>query len=246
MRDAFGLGELYVADLDAIAGGPAHRELLAALAAEARVMVDAGSAEPDAVRELLALGAARVVIGTETLARRGGARAPAGRAPGGAARPQPRPARRRASCRPIPSSRGSAPRQALARLARFGVREAIVLDLARVGSGEGPDVALLRALRASFPELALIAGGGVRDAGRPAHPGRGRGGRRARRHRPARRRDRSRGAARAQLTSVSRRSTIAAAMSTPVARSAPYQPGMPLTSITWSRPSAPGSRSTPA
>ena len=44
------------------------------------------------------------------------------------------------------------------------MREAIVLDLARVGSGAGPDVALVRELSARFPELELLAGGGVRDA----------------------------------------------------------------------------------
>ena len=39
-----------------------------------------------------------------------------------------------------------------------------MLDLARVGSGEGPDVALLGELHARFPDLELLAGGGVRDA----------------------------------------------------------------------------------
>jgi phosphoribosylformimino-5-aminoimidazole carboxamide ribotide isomerase len=39
----------------------------------------------------------------------------------------------------------------------------IVLDLARVGSGAGPDLALVRELNARFPELELLAGGGVRD-----------------------------------------------------------------------------------
>ena len=39
-----------------------------------------------------------------------------------------------------------------------------MLDLARVGSGTGPDVALVRELSARFPELELLAGGGVRDA----------------------------------------------------------------------------------
>ena len=39
----------------------------------------------------------------------------------------------------------------------------IVLDLARVGSGAGPDVALIAELHAAFPELELLAGGGVRD-----------------------------------------------------------------------------------
>jgi uncharacterized protein related to proFAR isomerase len=39
----------------------------------------------------------------------------------------------------------------------------IVLDLARVGSRAGPDVGLVGELCARFPELELLAGGGVRD-----------------------------------------------------------------------------------
>ena len=163
VRDAFGLDELYVADLDAIAGGPAHREVVAALAGQARVMVDAGSAEAGTVRELLALGAARVVIGTETLA---------GEAALARLRTELPDAplvlsldlRAGRVLSPDPELGRIPPREALARLARLGVREAIVLDLARVGSGEGPDVALVRSLRASAPELELLAGGGVRDA----------------------------------------------------------------------------------
>ena len=46
VRARFGLEELYVADLDAIAGGPGNPAVLAALAGEARVMVDAGAATP--------------------------------------------------------------------------------------------------------------------------------------------------------------------------------------------------------
>jgi phosphoribosylformimino-5-aminoimidazole carboxamide ribotide isomerase len=56
----------------------------------------------------------------------------------------------------------SAP-DALARLRRPGLREAIVLDLARVGSGAGPDVAPIAEIHGAFPDLALLAGGGVRD-----------------------------------------------------------------------------------
>jgi phosphoribosylformimino-5-aminoimidazole carboxamide ribotide isomerase len=163
VRNAFGLDELYVADLDAIAGGPVNREVVAELAGEARLMVDAGSAEAGTVRELLAVGAARVVIGTETLAGEAALerlRAELPDAPlvlsldlraGRVRSPDPELAR-------------LAPPDALSRLARFGVREVIALDLARVGSGEGPDVALVRGLRARFPELELLAGGGVRDA----------------------------------------------------------------------------------
>lgn len=42
-------------------------------------------------------------------------------------------------------------------------RRVIALDLARVGSGLGPDLALLASLRRRAPEVELYAGGGVRD-----------------------------------------------------------------------------------
>ena len=163
VRDALGLDELYVADLDAIAGRSAHRATIAALAREARVMVDAGVTAVAEVGRLLELGAARVVIGTETLADERALerlRAALPDAPlvlsldlraGRVLSPQPE------------LQRLGAP-EALARLGGSGVREAIVLDLARVGSGAGPDVGLVRELSARFPELELLAGGGVRDA----------------------------------------------------------------------------------
>ena len=161
-RGELGLGELYVADLDAIAGGPLHRDALAALAREARVMVDAGVTDAAAVRPLLQLGAARVVIGTETLAE------PAALG------------RLRADLPDAPlvlslDLRGDrvltpdaglgrlGAAEALALLGQSGVSEVIVLDLARVGSGTGPDVALVRDLCARFPDVELLAGGGVRD-----------------------------------------------------------------------------------
>jgi phosphoribosylformimino-5-aminoimidazole carboxamide ribotide isomerase len=164
VRERLGLDELYVADLDAIAGGAGHPDLLAALAREARAMIDAGTAEPAAVAALLELGAARVVIGTETLLgvdalARIRAELPdaplvlsldlrAGRV-----------------LSPDPALAGSGPAEALAHLVDAGgLSEAIVLDLARVGSGEGPDVALLRELHDRFPALELLAGGGVRHA----------------------------------------------------------------------------------
>ena len=163
VRQRFGLDELYVADLDAIAGGPGHPGTVAALAGEARLMVDAGAAEAAAVARLLALGAAHVIVGTESL-------------PGAEAF-----ARLRSELPDAPlvlslDLRGGQvlsadpalvaldPAGALARLADAGAREAIVIDLARVGSGEGPDVALLGALRTRVPDVALLAGGGVRHA----------------------------------------------------------------------------------
>ena len=236
VREALGLGELYVADLDAIAGGPPHREIVAVLAREARVIVDAGVTEVAAVRLLVELGAARVVIGTETLADQAALE------------------RLRTELSDVPlvlsldlrAGRVLSPNadlgrlgaaEALALLGQSGVSEVIVLDLARVGSGAGPDVALVRELCARFPELELLAGGGVRDladlraleeAGAAGalvatalhHGGIGPGDLRALSD-PGR-----------QPTTVSRCSASAAATSTPVARSTPCQPGMPLTSTT--------------
>jgi len=67
VRDRFGLDEVYVADLDAIAGGAGNGRVIAALAAEARAMVDAGTSSAGAVARVLDLGAARVIVGTESL-----------------------------------------------------------------------------------------------------------------------------------------------------------------------------------
>jgi phosphoribosylformimino-5-aminoimidazole carboxamide ribotide isomerase len=164
VRERLGLDELYVADLDAIAGGPGRPDFVAALAREARVMVDAGVAAAAAVARLLEMGVARVVIGTESL-------------PGAEAFRQLRAElpdaplvlsldlRGRRVLSPDRALAGIGPAEALARLADAGAREAVVLDLARVGSGEGPDVALLRDLRSRFPDVELLAGGGVRHAG---------------------------------------------------------------------------------
>jgi phosphoribosylformimino-5-aminoimidazole carboxamide ribotide isomerase len=180
-RTELGLGEIYVADLDAIVGGsdqpagsdrPAgseraagsdHTALLRALAAEARLMVDAGVSEPAAARRLLELGARRVIVGTETLA--GGAALDRLLAdlPDGAVILSVD-LREGRVLSPDPRLAGLSAPAALAQLGRPGLREAIVLDLARVGSGDGPDVELIAELHATFPALELLAGGGVRDA----------------------------------------------------------------------------------
>jgi HisA/HisF family protein len=162
VRERFGLDELYVADLDAIAGGPGSSEVVAALAREARVMVDAGAAAAAGVARLLELGVARVVVGTETLP---------GPAAFGRLRTELPDAplvvsldlRSGRVLSPDPALSDIGAVEALARLADAGAREAIVLDLMRVGSGEGPDVTLIGELHARFGDLELLAGGGVRD-----------------------------------------------------------------------------------
>ena len=145
----YGLDELYVADLDAITGGDVQSEIIAALAREARIMVDAGAGDPQA---LLDLGVDRVVVGTETLTDAASLLPDAVLSvdlyDGRVLSRDPRLA-------------GLSALDALALLRR--PREVIVLDLARVGTSSGPDVALIAELHAAYPELELLAGGGVRD-----------------------------------------------------------------------------------
>jgi phosphoribosylformimino-5-aminoimidazole carboxamide ribotide isomerase len=188
-RDALGLEEIYVADLDAIggsehaagsddatgsgdaagrgdaalgAGAGAHTAVLRALAAEARVMVDAGVSEPARARALLELGAHRVIVGTETLSGPEALDRLLADLPDGALilSVDLRDGR---VLSPDPQLAGLPALDAVERLQRAGLREAIVLDLALVGSGAGPDVTLIAELHAAFPELELLAGGGVRD-----------------------------------------------------------------------------------
>jgi phosphoribosylformimino-5-aminoimidazole carboxamide ribotide isomerase len=163
VRERFGLDELYVADLDAIGGGPGSPDVVAALAREGRVMVDAGTAAATGVARLLELGVARVVIGTESLPSADAFRRLIAEVPD-APLVLSLDLRRGHLVSPYPALSGIDAVDALARFAEAGAREAIVLDLARVGSGEGPDVTLLGELHARFPDVELLAGGGVRDA----------------------------------------------------------------------------------
>jgi phosphoribosylformimino-5-aminoimidazole carboxamide ribotide isomerase len=159
-RSELGLDEVYVADLDAIGGGDGNPALLTALAREASIMVDAGVAEPVRARALLDLGAHRAIVGTETL-------------PGPAALDDllaELPAGAVVLSVDLRDGRLLSPDAQLAGLPALdamrrlpAMREAIVLDLARVGSGAGPDVDLIAAIHAAFPDIELLAGGGVRN-----------------------------------------------------------------------------------
>jgi phosphoribosylformimino-5-aminoimidazole carboxamide ribotide isomerase len=150
----FGLDELYVADLDAITGAGDNDAVIRALAREARVMVDAGVSDPERARALLDLGVDHVVVGTETLAD---ADALDG-LPDAILSVDLRDGR---TLSRDPRLAGLPALDAIAFLRR--PREVIVLDLARVGTSAGPDVATIAEIHAAFPELELLAGGGVRD-----------------------------------------------------------------------------------
>jgi phosphoribosylformimino-5-aminoimidazole carboxamide ribotide isomerase len=163
VRERFGPSELYVADLDAIAGSPPALGLFRGLAAEGfATWVDAGLADASGVAPLLDAGVATVVAGLETL------RGPDALA---AILDVAGPDRVILSLdlrdgRPIlaPGADWGADDPAyLADAAlRVGCRRLLVLDLARVGTGRGVgSLGLLRSLRSAWTDRELAIGGGV-------------------------------------------------------------------------------------
>lgn len=163
-RDVLGLEDCYVADLDAVGGGPVQTPLLRRLARLGlTLLVDAGIADTGRARDVRAAGAAQLVVGLETLPSFG-ALAAVARAVGA----------ERVVCSldlrdGVPMVRPEAPHPGtVAELARAaldaGATSLLVLDVARVGSGRGVDVRLVETLRRAHPAVQLLAGGGVASA----------------------------------------------------------------------------------
>jgi phosphoribosylformimino-5-aminoimidazole carboxamide ribotide isomerase len=157
-----GVGELYVADLDAIAGGVEQDAAVRDLTSPgAPVWLDAGVSTVAQAQRAIARGATRVVVGLETLTSFAALRDIAT-----AVTPERvtfsldlrdgRPITNDASIRALPL--GSIAAQAV----DAGARSVIVLDLARVGSGRGVDLGALDGIRPALRGVPLIAGGGVR------------------------------------------------------------------------------------
>lgn len=152
-----GCDECYVADLDAIMGAPPQFELMRLLAGVgSRLLADVGTASPAQAGNVLAAGADRVIVGSETLPSFD-LLAPIIRAHG----------RERVvfsldlrGGRPVSPHREE-PLALVNEAVRSGISAVIVLDLARVGSGEGVDLALGAAIRRAHPNLELLIGGGI-------------------------------------------------------------------------------------
>lgn len=163
-----GCRECYVADLDAIAGRGDHAPAIRALVGLGlAVWLDAGISTAADAERALSWGVARVIVGTETLSDPGAlpaivaatrAAAPAagcllsldlhhGRLLGGS-----------------PAVERLDPVTLALEAWHAGIRAFIVLDLARVGSGQGIETRAAIRLREALPRAEIIVGGGVRDA----------------------------------------------------------------------------------
>lgn len=147
---------LYVADLDAIQGHGDNLQDLERLRGalpDLRLWVDSGHAEDSACRAWLARGLGDLVIGSESLAdgaplTRLGDEIKAGRV---------------VLSLDFQGDRFLGPAAVLAR-PEIWPDEVIVITLSRVGSGRGPDLERLGAIRAKANSRRVYAGGGARDA----------------------------------------------------------------------------------
>jgi HisA/HisF family protein len=147
---------LYVADLDALAGAPIDVATLTGLAAVAEPWVDAGATTPERAASLARAGVARNILGTESLE--------AGDAdPDGPRRILSVDLRDGKLISPRAELAGADPAAAAPLAIALGVREVLVIDLARVGSGLGPPLDAVAQLAEALPGLKIYAGGGVRN-----------------------------------------------------------------------------------
>jgi phosphoribosylformimino-5-aminoimidazole carboxamide ribotide isomerase len=169
-----GCTEAYVADLDAIGGAAPERSLVKAISATGiSLFVDAGVTTVRDARSASDAGAARVVVGLETLASFRALEAivralGTGRVVFSLDLRAGEPVVARAW------SWNGGPLALVREAVQAGVGAVLVLDLARVGTGAGVDLALLSAVRDAHPALELLGGGGVassRDLDRMADAG---------------------------------------------------------------------------
>ena len=165
-RNTLGLEQVYVADLNAIAGDDWQSERIREIGEQAGgLWLDAGiRTGGDAVRAR-ALGASRIVVGLETLPALDTLREICAGAEGAhvALSLDLRDGRLVTDSAAI--GRDTPPHVVAAQAADFGVSTIIVLDLSRVGLEGGCDLDTIAAVRAAAPQVMLLAGGGIRDAG---------------------------------------------------------------------------------
>lgn len=168
--DVTGGEQLYIADLDAIAGAtPDWRAYTEVLAEQAAPMIDAGVATQRDARSLVEFAEQRaadasIVVALESSSGPGqlqqvfDAIGPE-RAVFSLDLREGRPWTTADAWRDLPAE------EIAARAVAGGFRRMIVLDVAAVGVGAGPTVLeLCRMLRAHHPQIELISGGGVRSA----------------------------------------------------------------------------------
>jgi phosphoribosylformimino-5-aminoimidazole carboxamide ribotide isomerase len=162
IRARFGFSEIYVADLDAILERRPNRTTLEALSADGfSLWVDAGLRHCEEAAWLFELGIERIVAGLETLT-----------SPRELASLIDRYGSRQIvfsldlrDGRPLASNAWAAddPLEVATIAVEAGCDQLIVLDIARVGTGDGiPTLPLCRSIQRDFPAVTILTGGGAR------------------------------------------------------------------------------------
>jgi phosphoribosylformimino-5-aminoimidazole carboxamide ribotide isomerase len=162
-RERFGLEELYLADLDAIAGKPPALHLFADLQELGfHLWVDAGVTNAASAESLFAAGIDTVVAGLETVT---GPTALAQVCNGRAGRVVFSLDLREGIPLGATTEWKLRDARSIARRAvEVGVERLLLLDLARVGTGRGTGTETLAAeLISNYPGLEVAVGGGIRD-----------------------------------------------------------------------------------
>ena len=161
---ALGFSELYIADLDAIIDCSANFQPLSRIAGKTglKLMVDAAVTSLERAQRLLESGVSKLVIGTETLQTEGFV-GEAVRVFGSERVVVSLDLRGETVVVKTGFEGGGEAMGLLRKFRDMGVSQVIVLDLTRVGSGEGVNVEFLKKVHSRFPELAVCVGGGVRD-----------------------------------------------------------------------------------
>jgi len=164
-QERLGCDACYVADLDAITGAGEHHAVVRAIAGLGLdVWLDAGVATAGDARRAVSCGAKRVIVGTETLkdTRDLPSIAEAAHGASGADCILSLDHRGGQLLGGSPAVAGAGALDVAAAAWAAGIRAFIVLDLARVGAGTGPETEPARRLRASLPDAEIVLGGGVR------------------------------------------------------------------------------------
>jgi phosphoribosylformimino-5-aminoimidazole carboxamide ribotide isomerase len=158
-----GFSELYIADLDAITRGSVNFQVLKRIVDETglKLMVDAGVADLETAEKLLDCGVSKVVIGTETLQSKSFV-AEAIRLFGSDHVIVSLDLKGDKVLVKLGFAGCKNPMCLLLEFKEMGVSGVIVLDLARVGSGEGVNVDFLKKVLEDI-SIDVYVGGGVRD-----------------------------------------------------------------------------------
>jgi phosphoribosylformimino-5-aminoimidazole carboxamide ribotide isomerase len=164
-RDVLNLRELYLADLDAIAGAPPSCSLYRSIRALGLdLWVDAGIRDRTALGPLRAAGVSSLVVGLETVR---GPTALAAICSEIGPEPLVFSLDLRAGLALVGDGSGwgtSDPFTIACSTIALGIRRLLILDLARVGTGRGSGTStLLARLHTEHPDIEITVGGGIAD-----------------------------------------------------------------------------------